>query len=120
MFGRGFGPGPFIHEGWHGWAGLVFMGLGLLFWVLVITLVVWLVTRFVGRRSRGAAMVAAGPAYGGYVQPSAMETLRQRYARGEIDATTFDQMSERLRASEGQAWRGEPPTAPLGGDIEQA
>ena len=30
----------------------------------------------------------------------AMEILRQRYARGEIDATTFDQMRERLEASE--------------------
>jgi putative membrane protein len=33
------------------------------------------------------------------VQPSAMEILRQRYARGEIDAATFDQMRERLEAS---------------------
>jgi uncharacterized membrane protein len=35
------------------------------------------------------------------VQPSAMEILRQRYARGEIDAATFDQMRERLEASSG-------------------
>lgn len=33
------------------------------------------------------------------VQPSAMEILRQGYARGEIDAATFDQMHERLEAS---------------------
>ncbi len=32
-------------------------------------------------------------------QGSAMEILRQRYARGEIDATTFDQMRERLEAT---------------------
>jgi uncharacterized membrane protein len=32
-------------------------------------------------------------------QLSAMEILRQRYARGEIDAATFDQMRERLEAS---------------------
>jgi len=30
-----------------------------------------------------------------------MEILRQRYARGEIDATTFDQMRERLESSGG-------------------
>ena len=29
----------------------------------------------------------------------ALEILRQRYARGEIDAATFDQMRERLEAS---------------------
>ncbi len=31
--------------------------------------------------------------------PSALEILRQRYASGEIDATTFEQMRERLEAS---------------------
>jgi hypothetical protein len=30
---------------------------------------------------------------------SALEILQQRYARGEIDAATFDQMRERLEAS---------------------
>ena len=31
--------------------------------------------------------------------PSAIEILRQRYARGEIDADTYQQMLERLLAS---------------------
>jgi len=31
--------------------------------------------------------------------PSALEILRQRYARGEIDAATFEQMRERLESS---------------------
>lgn len=97
---------------WHGWAGLVFMGLALLFWVGVVALIAWLVVRLAGRRSPGAALAAA-PALA-YAPPSAMETLRQRYARGELDATTFEQMAERLRASEA----GGPPTTPLGGDIE--
>jgi uncharacterized membrane protein len=35
------------------------------------------------------------------VQPSALEILRQRYARGEIDAVTYEQMRERLEASDG-------------------
>jgi len=32
-------------------------------------------------------------------QPSAIEILRQRYARGEINEETFHQMQERLEAS---------------------
>jgi hypothetical protein len=32
-------------------------------------------------------------------QPSSLEILRQRYARGEIDTATFEQQSERLEAS---------------------
>ncbi len=35
------------------------------------------------------------------VQPSALEILRQRYARGEIDTATFDSMRERLENSGG-------------------
>lgn len=33
-------------------------------------------------------------------QPSALEILQQRYARGEIDLATFNQMREQLRASQ--------------------
>ncbi len=33
--------------------------------------------------------------------PSALEILRQRYARGEIDAATFEQMRERLESTAG-------------------
>ena len=32
--------------------------------------------------------------------PTAREILNQRYARGEIDAATFEQMRERLEASD--------------------
>jgi putative membrane protein len=31
--------------------------------------------------------------------PSALEILQQRYARGEIDTATYEQMCERLVAS---------------------
>ena len=38
-------------------------------------------------------------------QLSALEILRQRYARGEIDAVTYEQMRERLEASSGPSNR---------------
>lgn len=37
--------------------------------------------------------------YGAPAEPSALEILRRRYAAGEIDAVTFEQMWERLEAS---------------------
>ena len=37
--------------------------------------------------------------------PSALEVLRQRYARGEIDAMTFGEMRERLETSHGQDYQ---------------
>ncbi|MFL5624123.1 MAG: SHOCT domain-containing protein, partial [Ktedonobacteraceae bacterium] len=36
---------------------------------------------------------------------SAIEILRQRYARGEIDGATFEQMRERIEASEGRGYQ---------------
>ena len=35
----------------------------------------------------------------GSFELDAMEILRRRYARGEIDGTTFEQMRERLESS---------------------
>ena len=43
--------------------------------------------------------------------PPALEILRQRYAAGEIDAVTFEQMWERLEASYQQGYYGFPPGA---------
>jgi uncharacterized membrane protein len=67
-------------------------------WLVILALLIWGVVRlFSGRRASfyhpgvGAGVPPVPP-----VQPSAMEILRQRYARGEIDAATFDQMRERL------------------------
>lgn len=45
-------------------------------------------------------MQPSPPAY--QPQQSPLEVLQLRFARGEIDAATFQQMSEQLRASEGR------------------
>jgi putative membrane protein len=102
--------GMFLHGHFLFGAGwLLFTILGRLFWLALIIVGVLLLVNFV--RSRSQARVAY-PFYQAPHQPqgapqgqtgqqlSAMEILRQRYARGEIDAVAFDQMRERLQGPE--------------------
>jgi putative membrane protein len=85
----------------YGWGPMLLMLLSMLFWVAVIALVVWALIRWAGPRAPGGGTSPSGPA-----GPSAMEILRQRYARGEIDTATFDHMRERLEG--GGTHTGEP------------
>ena len=78
-----------------GW-GMFWMGLGSLFWFLVLGLAIWLLVRWLTRTNQTTLPSAPGTPP---LPPSAMEILRQRYARGEIDAATFENMQERLNAS---------------------
>jgi putative membrane protein len=81
----GFGPG--------------FWGiLGGLLWVVIWALLIWgLIHWFAsGNRRRPYSYPDQQPD-----DPSALEILRQRYARGDIDAATFEQMRERLEHADG-------------------
>jgi putative membrane protein len=78
----------------YGWGGMLLMLLSMLLWVAVIALVVWALIRWLVVGTRGGGSPWAGP-----TGPSAIEILRQRYARGEIDTATFEQMRERLEGS---------------------
>ncbi|HEU5441785.1 MAG TPA: SHOCT domain-containing protein [Ktedonobacterales bacterium] len=104
---HGFG-GPF----W--WPHLLGFGLMSLFWLGLLGLLIWTVVHLASRRSpvvsapagapgQAQAQAAQAPWQPGAAAPaselSATEILRQRYARGEIDAVTFQQMLERLQAS---------------------
>jgi uncharacterized membrane protein len=71
---------------------MLWMGAGAIFWLAALGLFVWLLVRWLDRRGAGGRNLSAQPDSG----PTAQETLRQRYARGEIDATTYEQMRERL------------------------
>jgi putative membrane protein len=74
------------------WSGsmMAWMAIWGIIWLVLVGLVIWALVRWVDRRTTTQAPTSG---------PSAMEMLRQRYARGEIDAATFDQMRERLEAS---------------------
>ncbi len=102
-------PFPFFH---FAWPRLLFAGLGSLLWLGLLALIVFALVRAFSRpRAYVPPPMAASvpPAGGG----SAVEMLRRRYAAGEIDATTFEQMLERLVASEAyeQARGSQPPPA---------
>lgn len=70
--------------------------LGTVFWIILLVALVWALVSWLNRKNM--------PMFGYHTtpppsQPSALEILRQRYARGEIDDVTFQQMRERLEAS---------------------
>ena len=81
MWGYGFGWGWFM------------MAFGGVLWIAILVILVWALIRWWERKARVSGQ-------GGSASTSALEILRQRYARGEIDTATFEQMRERLQASE--------------------
>ncbi|MEO7589242.1 MAG: hypothetical protein ABIS84_14585 [Arachnia sp.] len=84
MMGYGWGMGV---------GGWIAMGI---FWVALLVLIVWLVTRAfspgITRGSRGEH----GP------QESADQVLDRRFAAGEIDEPTYHRMREALRSGRSQ------------------
>ena len=94
---------------WGLWLLLPFLFLGRFFWIIILALLIGSMIRWFSFRHWHMQMPAYqyhqypyGTRFGYGVpptQPSALDILRQRYARGEIDAATFDQMRERLEAA---------------------
>src|SRR5438128_2533288 len=95
---------PWGH-GYDWWPGTLLSTLHTVFWIVLFTVLVWallrwlspyitpMMTELFGRESE---------------EPPALEILRRRYAAGEIDAVTFEQMRERLEASYQQAEQRHP------------
>jgi len=83
------GIGGYGHMWDGGWLG---MGVGmigmLLFWVLIILGIVVLVKWLAGTQSSAAAPPAKG----------ALDIVKERYARGEIDKEEFEQKKRDLSA----------------------
>lgn len=77
------------------WPMMLEMVFWNLLWLALLGLAVWVLARWLLRSTAHERSQALLPP----TEPSALETLRRRYARGEIDAITFEQMCERLQAT---------------------
>jgi putative membrane protein len=67
--------------GWHGYGG----GFMWIFWILIIAALIWFVV--IAMRDRKVTSERNG---------SALDILRERYARGEIDREEFEQKKKDL------------------------
>jgi putative membrane protein len=80
----------------YGWGGMLLMSLGTILLIALMVVLVWALIRWInGRTTTPIPPYISTPP----ISPSALEILRQRYARGEIDTATFEQMRERLEVS---------------------
>ncbi len=79
-YGWGHGPGMMGWEFGMGWFGLIMMGV---FWILIVVAIIFLI-RWLVASSRA----------GNHVQnpeETALEILKKRYARGEINKEEFEE-----------------------------
>ncbi len=67
------------------------MSISMLLWLIMLVLLIWATVRWITARGAVQQMVTQ------HVSP--LEILEQRYARGEIDTTTFQRMRAELEAS---------------------
>lgn len=84
---------PLMWGYYPGWSGMLLMILSNILWIALLGLLVRVVIRWFVRRASTPGLVPASP-------PSALEILHQGCARGEIATATFEQMRERLDASD--------------------
>ena len=68
-------------------------------WIVLLIVLVWALVSWLKRQNTPIVGYHPFPAPS---QPSALEILRQRYARGEIDGVTFQQLREGLEGSTAQ------------------
>jgi putative membrane protein len=80
MMGNGFG------YGYGGW-GVGGMLLTCIFWVVVIGLIIWGITRM-GRHGYVT--------HSGQSESNALDVAKERYAKGEIDEKEFSQIKKNL------------------------
>ncbi len=84
-----------------GWGGWILMTFGMVLWVALLVVMGWAIIRWLDSKITRPNPTSTGTPVAG---PSALEILQQRYARGEIDTATYEQMQARLTAT---GWRDE-------------
>ncbi|GAC1632787.1 MAG: hypothetical protein PVS3B3_20940 [Ktedonobacteraceae bacterium] len=92
------------------WLTMTLMMLGSTLWIVLLGVLVWAVIRWLNTRAVSPNRQAQMLPGSGF---TAVEIVRQRYARGEIDATAFEQMQERLGAAENAHQRSQAEVAPM-------
>jgi len=70
------------YYGGYGLLGGLGMGFGMVLWIVLIALVVWAVVALFNRK--------------GHSEEPPLETLKRRYARGELDEAEFEQARRSL------------------------
>ncbi|GAC1391861.1 MAG: hypothetical protein NVS4B11_16430 [Ktedonobacteraceae bacterium] len=109
-----------MHEA-HSFLPFIFLfGLSRLLWLALLGILIWSLIRWVTRHRRWSQPMTQYTPGSPYIQhreqpfgvppmprpddplhqPSALEILNRRYASGEIDAATFENMRERIQASQ--------------------
>jgi putative membrane protein len=72
------------------WGAMLLMIFSMLFWFAFLGALIWGLVHWLSGRSAPSVMPG---------NVSALEILRQRYARGEIDDATFERMRQQLLGS---------------------
>src|SRR5690348_9840217 len=78
-----------------GWPMMFGMIIWSLFWLAVLLIGIWALVSWLNRAKLEKRRPLMPPE-----EPTALEILYRRYARGEIDTATFTQMRERLEEAQ--------------------
>ncbi len=76
------------YEMMDGWGGMAFGGLMMVFWFALLAGLIVIIVRWLGGTP------------GRNTSRDALDTLKQRFARGEIDTAEFKERAQRLRIIE--------------------